>query len=65
MMEDVAPEVDAWMCSVYDVYKRFGRWDEMLAEPMPPKEARFMTGIWHYGRSLAYLHRGDAKSAKK
>ena len=29
------PLFDPWMCSVYDVQKRFGRWDELLAEPAP------------------------------
>jgi predicted Zn-dependent protease len=42
------------------VMVRFGMWDAMLAEPKPDVESRFMTGIWHYGRALAYLHTGKA-----
>ncbi|MCP4205093.1 MAG: hypothetical protein GY769_24555 [bacterium] len=44
---------------------RFGMWDEMLAEPKPDVESRFMTGIWHYGRGLAYVHTGRLKKARK
>ena len=38
------------------VMVRFGMWDAMLAEPKPDIESQFMTGIWHYGRALAYLY---------
>ncbi len=38
------------------VMVRFGMWDKMLAEPRPEVDSKFMTGIWHYGRALAYLH---------
>jgi len=40
---------------------RFGKWDEMLAEPAPPAANRFMTGTWAYNCGLALLakHRRD------
>lgn len=38
------------------VLVRFGMWEEMLAEPRPDIDSKFMTGIWHYGRALAYVH---------
>jgi len=38
------------------VMVRFGMWDAMLAEPKPDVASQFMTGIWHYGRALAYLN---------
>jgi tetratricopeptide (TPR) repeat protein len=44
---------------------RFGMWDEVLAEPRPVEKSKFMTGIWHYARALAYLHTGDAGRGKK
>jgi len=43
------------------VMVRFGMWDAMLAEPKPDIESQFMTGIWHYGRALAYLHTGRSE----
>ncbi|WP_437899767.1 tetratricopeptide repeat protein [Sorangium sp. So ce124] len=40
---------------------RFGRWDDVLAEPAPPPELRYTTGIWRYarGRALAATGRRD------
>lgn len=42
------------------VMVRFGMWKDMLVEPKPDIESQFMTGIWHYGRALAYLHTGQS-----
>lgn len=42
---------------------RFGRWDEALAEPRPPQDALYLTGIWHYARGLAYRNTGDTHRA--
>lgn len=44
---------------------RFGMWDEVLAEPRPVEKARFMTGVWHYARALAFASTGDRGKAKK
>jgi tetratricopeptide (TPR) repeat protein len=38
------------------VMVRFGMWDEMLSEPRPDVDSKFMVGIWHYGRALAHIH---------
>jgi len=35
---------------------RFGQWEAVLAEPEPPKNWRYMTGIWHYARGLAFTY---------
>ncbi|MDG2012538.1 MAG: hypothetical protein P8J33_03480, partial [Pirellulaceae bacterium] len=37
VIASMGPVFDRWMCSVYDVQKRFGRWDEIIAEPAPPE----------------------------
>jgi tetratricopeptide (TPR) repeat protein len=42
---------------------RFGMWDAMLAEPAPPAERRYATGIHHYARGLARLRLGDVSGA--
>lgn len=46
------------------VMARFGMWDEMLEVEKPFVRATFMTGIWHYGRALANLHKGRISEAE-
>ncbi len=43
---------------------RFGRWDEVLAEPQPPENLEFSNGIWHYVRATAYARRDDLDAAR-
>jgi pimeloyl-ACP methyl ester carboxylesterase len=38
-------------------YTRFGRWRDVLTEPKPPAHEPYATGIWHYGRGLAFVAR--------
>ena len=44
----------------YYALTRFGRWDEMLAEPAPPADNLYMMGIWHYARGLVVPGQGPA-----
>jgi tetratricopeptide (TPR) repeat protein len=44
---------------------RFGRWDEVLAEPRPAPDSLFMNGVWHYARALAFTHSGRLRPARK
>jgi tetratricopeptide (TPR) repeat protein len=43
---------------------RFGNWEAVLAEPAPPVELRFATGMWHYARGVAFAARKEAASAE-
>jgi len=47
------------------VMTRFGKWNEILGVKKPFMRAQFMTGVWHYGRSLAQLHLGNMSEAEK
>ena len=42
---------------------RFGRWDEVLAYPAPPREWSYTTGVWHYARGIAFSGKGQADAA--
>jgi tetratricopeptide (TPR) repeat protein len=42
---------------------RFGRWDEILAEPRPADDVPHALGIWHYARGRALAARGDLRGA--
>jgi len=75
IVEKVPPELSAdknvW--ALYETFLsqpmfvmvRFGMWDKMLAEPKPDIESQFMTGIWHYGRALAYIHTDRLAEARR
>jgi tetratricopeptide (TPR) repeat protein len=44
----------------------FGRWDEVLADPLPPADIRFSYGMAEYARGVAYAAKGqwaDAQAA--
>ncbi len=57
--------IDPWMCSVYDVQKRFGRWDDLLAEPKPSKYLPLTTAVWHAHRAVAYAAKKDFDNADR
>lgn len=59
------PMLGAFRIVPYYALTRFGRWDEMLAEPAPPEPDAFVTGTWHYARGLAWLAKGERRAAKK
>lgn len=44
---------------------RFGRWDDLLREPRPKDETRFVTAMDHYARALAYLRKGQSAEAEQ
>jgi pimeloyl-ACP methyl ester carboxylesterase len=44
-------------------YTRFGRWQDVLTEPKPPSHEPYAIGIWHYGRGLAFVARGQLDRA--
>ncbi|MGB3222386.1 MAG: hypothetical protein WBB23_06250 [Desulforhopalus sp.] len=46
-------------------YTRFGEWDKILAEPQPPEDSPFWTGVWHYARGVAYTAKNDIGAADK
>ena len=47
----------------YFAMARFGAWDEILAEPAPPKQFAYTTAMWHYARGLAYAAKGKPEDA--
>jgi tetratricopeptide (TPR) repeat protein len=52
---------DGFMVFVPEVLMRFGRWEEVLAEPEPRKDLPLARALWHYTRtaSLTALGRMD------
>jgi tetratricopeptide (TPR) repeat protein len=42
----------------------FGKWDEVLAEPLPPATMRFPTAMAYYARGVAHAAKGDFANAQ-
>ena len=52
-----------WVTPFY-VFIRFGRWDAILAEPAPPEDLIYPTGVYHYARGMAFTKKGRLKEAQ-
>lgn len=58
------PMVETFLPVKTYVLVRFARWDDVLAMPQPDKSLAFQTAIWHWGRGMSYIAKGDVTSAK-
>jgi tetratricopeptide (TPR) repeat protein len=47
------------------VLVRFGRWDDVLARPVPPEDWLYNRGLWHYARGLAFNGKGQPGDAER
>jgi tetratricopeptide (TPR) repeat protein len=57
-------KLDAFFAMPYELHLRFGRWDEMLAEPPPKSTFPVATAFWHFARATAFAAKKDLVSAK-
>ncbi len=48
----------------YYTLVRFGKWDEMLAEPAPAEDLKYPRGMWHYARGMAFTRKGEVGKAE-
>ena len=59
------PLAAEYVTSIYHVYVRFGRWEQLLAAPPPPSKHPYALAMHHYGRGIAYANTarfGQARS---
>jgi len=55
-----------WLVSTpHFVMARFGQWDDLLQEPQPPANLRYVTAMWHYVRGLAFAGQGELAPAER
>jgi tetratricopeptide (TPR) repeat protein len=53
------PEVEPLVPYLHLTLVTFGRWDEVLAEPVPPAELRYATAMVAYARGVAHAAREE------
>jgi len=49
----------------YYALVRFGKWEEILAEPAPDEDLLYPTAVWHYARGIAYTRGRKLKEANE
>lgn len=54
-LKEFGPVADGMMIFTAEVLMRFGRWDEVLAEPAPPAGLPLARALWHYTRTVALI----------
>jgi tetratricopeptide (TPR) repeat protein len=52
-----------YMVTPFRVMVRFGMWNEILAEPAPPRDLPYAIGTWHYARGMAFARTGRPDDA--
>jgi tetratricopeptide (TPR) repeat protein len=63
MARDI-PGIEVFTPTLTYTYLRFGKWDEVLAQPKPDENLRYATAIYHYARARAFAAKGNIKEAK-
>ncbi|MGH7527757.1 MAG: tetratricopeptide repeat protein [Gemmatimonadales bacterium] len=58
------PPLEYFYPALYWGLARFGKWDELLGEPAPAPQLRYTTGMWRYGRGVAYAAKGKLDDAQ-
>ncbi len=58
------PFADVFGAVPLEVLVRFGRWDEILAEPVPGADRPLSKALWHCARGIAHAAKGEVAAAK-
>jgi len=64
MAEMRMPAMDFFSAEPILAMVRFGKWDELLAEPQPDAQYPVMTAFWRHGHGMALAARGRVKEAR-
>jgi len=59
------PGVDYFLAPPLFALVRFGKWDEVLAQPAPAKDFAYLTAVWRFARGVALAAKGDVAGARK
>lgn len=64
-MAEFGVVAEAWLAMPLEVLVRFGRWDEVLVEPMFAPGLRFVYAFQHAARGIAFAAKGDVAAARR
>jgi len=59
------PFVQGFQLVPYFALVRFGRWDDLLAEPKPAIDTVYARGVWHFARGSALAAKGRLDEAQQ
>jgi tetratricopeptide (TPR) repeat protein len=59
------PGMDFFLSEPLLVMVRFGKWDEILAEPKPAAKHQVLVALWHHARGMALAATGKPADAKQ
>ena len=63
-MQEFGFVAEAWLAMPLEVLVRFGRWDDILAEPEIAATNRFSHAFQHAARGIAHAAKGDTAAAR-
>jgi tetratricopeptide (TPR) repeat protein len=63
-LKEAAPLIDGYLASPYEVQVRFGRWQDVLAEPEPGESFPLARALWRQARSLSLAALGRHAEAR-
>ena len=64
-LRDYGPIADGYMVFVPEALMRFGRWEEVLKEPEPPKGLPLSQALWRFTRAVSLTALGRMEEAQK
>ena len=59
----LGPQAQLYFLTPYATLLRFGKWNAVLAEPLPPDDQKLTLAIAHLARGFAYANMGDKTNA--
>jgi tetratricopeptide (TPR) repeat protein len=63
LLSELVDFLDIFVATPLHVLVRFGRWEEILAEPEPAAELLATRAVWHYARGVALATLGRVEEA--
>lgn len=63
MIDPAWSSLQHFYATPYYARVRFGKWDELLRLEKPDERLKYANGIWHYGRAIAFVRKGQMEKS--